>query len=218
MQPVLGIFVVVLLVLSVRGDPVPCSDAEWWAVVQYDAHAAFLYRDSDGARDVADALAYFRRVEATNASIVFWPPAWSTALVAASSLQGAASCDAARALLNGSATAVTEPRLLLLLDGLVRYRAFLDSESLACSDPYAYPVYDALTDQLHCACADGKQCATLIDSSSDPSTWSGTFTLAIVVAVFTLLIATGAVVTTAVGLFRAVSALEQVHLNADHTT
>lgn len=212
------LLVLLLLLLPLLAGATVCTDAEWWAFAQRDRHVAFLYRDSDGAADVAAALAYFRQVEATNATLVFWPAAWSAApLVAASSLQGAASCDAARAILNGSATAVTEPRLLLLLDALVRYRAFLDSESLSCSDPYAYPVYDALTDQLHCACADGRQCATLQDVGSDPSTWSGTFTLAIVVGVFSLLIAAGAVVTTAVGLFRAVSALEQVRLGTDAT-
>lgn len=184
-----------------------CTAADVWAFAQRDMHVAFLYRH-DGADGIAAALAYYRQLDAVGYAHPYWPAAWQvdTRLAVDAHLLSNSTCDAVRATNANASLAIAEADAFLLLSALLRYKAFLATGTLGCADPYSYPIYDELTGQLHCACAEGKTCTTMDDEAV--AHWSTTYTLAVVVIVLTTAIMLGSAIASSIYLHCAIAAVD----------
>jgi hypothetical protein len=204
----LSLSLLLLLFLAGAARASDCSAAEWWAFAARDTQIAFVYR-FDGEAGISAALAYYAQLDVAGYPHPYWPPSWQvTPLLGV--ITSNASCAAARAVLANATAPLAHPDAIMLLSALLRYGAFLSTNRLGCPDDHAFPIYDAVTDQLRCGCAEGHTCLTTTDASA--GTWSSTFALATAAVTLTMVLAAAAIIANAVFLHRATAALRTVEI------
>jgi hypothetical protein len=116
------------------------------SICRLDAACRDLYANAGAERasvvaDVADALDYYRRLTSSGQRLPFWAEGTVVVPSAAGPLLTNAS-DCAVALADAAAGTLSGP-VLMVLDALIRYRAYLQTNG--CIDPLKQMVFDTTT-------------------------------------------------------------------------
>ncbi len=157
-----------LLLIALPPARAACGADALWALCQRDRLCTWLFR-KDGAAGVAAAMEYLALSARRGASP--WAPAWRD-LVHPDHVFGATVCsDAAlAAAAGGNASAAAFPAVsaegAFAVAVLTQLRGFMAAGEHGCTDPHEFPVYDSVTEQYACVCAEGHVCNTSDDASA----------------------------------------------------
>lgn len=163
----LPLFIVLVVAVATFSAHATRCDAETlWSLCRQDRTCAWLFR-KDGVDGVASALAYFDAVSQRSGggANVPWPAAWAD-VMRPERVFGAAACfDVAGAsYATGGANASADAVLAVAV--LTQLRGVMAAGEHGCVDPYEYPVYDSVTAQYACVCAEGHVCSTSDDATA----------------------------------------------------
>lgn len=111
-----------------------------WAACQQDSICQWVFRH-DGYAGMARVATYNTEMIANARPFPYFPASWQAA-----------------AVVNSTAQLLLERQL----NGLVRYRAFIESSTLTCL-PGESVVYNPITRAFACVCQPGKKCVTTAD-------------------------------------------------------
>lgn len=196
-----GVLLLFLLLGAAAGAAsAPCGAGAIWSLCQQDRTCAWLFR-KEGVDGVTAALAYHAATAVRGSGP--WPAAWQ-ALMEPAALFGGAVCVAATNASLGVAAAPSA-EVALAVAVLTQLRGFMAAGEHGCVDPYEFPVYDSVTEQYACVCAEGHICNTSDDASV--TTLSTNYVLFIVTLCLVGVVMLAALVAAPVMLCRATNAV-----------